>query len=75
MDFFIKIGCCGYWRWKYSSRRSPIFVNLCKSVTLIHRRDTLRAEQILQERIFKQPNISVEWNYTVTEILGNDRWC
>ena len=46
--------------------------NLCKSVTLIHRRDTLRAEQILQERIFKQPNISVEWNYTVTEILGND---
>ena len=46
--------------------------NLCKSVTLIHRRDTLRAEQILQERIFKQPNISIEWNYTVTEILGND---
>ena len=46
--------------------------NLCRSVTLIHRRDTLRAEQILQERIFKQPNISVEWNYTVTEILGND---
>ncbi len=46
--------------------------NLCKSVTLIHRRDALRAEQILQERLFRQPNVSVEWNYNVTEILGND---
>ena len=46
--------------------------NLCKSVTLIHRRDTLRAEQILQERLFKQSNVFVEWNYNVTEILGED---
>ena len=46
--------------------------NLCKSVTLIHRRDTLRAEQILQERLFKQSNVFVEWNYNVTEILGDD---
>ena len=46
--------------------------NLCKSVTLIHRRDTLRAVQILQERLFKQSNVFVEWNYNVTEILGDD---
>ena len=46
--------------------------NLCKSVTLIHRRGSLRAEQILQERLFKQPNISTEWNYNVTKILGDD---
>ena len=46
--------------------------NLCKSVTLIHRRDSLRAEQILQERLFKQPNVSIEWNYNITEILGDD---
>ena len=46
--------------------------NLCKSVTLIHRRDALRAEQILQERLFRQSNVFVEWNYNVTEILGND---
>ena len=46
--------------------------NLCKSVTLIHRRDSLRAEQILQERLFKQPNISTEWNYNVTKILGDN---
>ena len=46
--------------------------NLCNSVTLIHRRDTLRAEQILQDRLFKQANICVEWNYNVTKILGSD---
>ena len=46
--------------------------NLCNSVTLIHRRDTLRAERILQDRLFKQPNICVEWNYNVTKILGSD---
>ncbi|MDC3311733.1 thioredoxin-disulfide reductase [Alphaproteobacteria bacterium] len=45
--------------------------NLCNSVTLIHRRDSLRAEQILQERLFKRANLSVEWNYTVTEIVGD----
>ena len=44
---------------------------ICKSVTLIHRREALRAEQILQKRLFKQSNISVEWNYNVTQILGN----
>src|SRR5210317_1308958 len=46
--------------------------NLCSSVTLIHRRDSLRAEKILQERLFKQPNVSIEWNYNIAEILGDD---
>ena len=44
---------------------------ICKSVTLIHRRAKLRAEQILQQRLFKQLNVSVEWNYNVTQILGD----
>jgi thioredoxin reductase (NADPH) len=39
-------------------------------VTLIHRRDTLRAEKILQNRLFQHPKISVIWNSEVTEILG-----
>jgi len=39
-------------------------------VTLIHRRDTLRAEKILQARLFAHPKISVIWNATVEEILG-----
>ncbi len=46
--------------------------NICKSVTLIHRRDTLRAEQIMQERLFAHPKISIKWNRTVADILGDD---
>ena len=46
--------------------------NICKSVTLIHRRDSLRAEQIMQERLLKADNIKVEWNRTVDEVLGDD---
>ena len=39
-------------------------------VTLIHRRDSLRAERILQERLFANPKTSVIWDHTVDEILG-----
>lgn len=39
-------------------------------VTLIHRRDALRAEKILQGRLFRNPKISVIWDSVVTEILG-----
>jgi thioredoxin reductase (NADPH) len=39
-------------------------------VTLVHRRDTLRAEKILQDRLFKHPRISVIWDTVVEEILG-----
>ncbi|MBX5453668.1 MAG: thioredoxin-disulfide reductase [Acidobacteriia bacterium] len=39
-------------------------------VTLIHRRDRLRAERILQDRLFANPKISVLWNKVVEEILG-----
>ena len=46
--------------------------NICRSVTLIHRRGSLRAEQIMQDRLMKKDNISVEWNRLVVEVLGND---
>ncbi len=39
-------------------------------VTLIHRRDHLRAERILQKRLFENPKISVIWDHAVDEILG-----
>ena len=39
-------------------------------VTLIHRRDSLRAEKILQNRLFAHPRISVVWNSAVEEIIG-----
>ena len=45
---------------------------IAKSVTLVHRRDTLRAEKIGQERLFKTPNVSVVWDSTVEEFLGTD---
>ena len=44
--------------------------NLADEVTLIHRRDTLRAERILQDRLFRQPKIKVIWNHEVEEICG-----
>jgi thioredoxin reductase (NADPH) len=39
-------------------------------VTLVHRRDSLRAEKILQTRLFANPKIDVIWNNTVKEIVG-----
>ncbi len=41
-------------------------------VTLIHRRDSLRAERILQRRLFEHPKIQVIWNAAVTEITATD---
>ncbi|GBQ89674.1 thioredoxin reductase [Gluconacetobacter johannae DSM 13595] len=40
-------------------------------VTLIHRRDHLRAERILQDRLFANPQISVKWNTVVDEIVAD----
>jgi thioredoxin reductase (NADPH) len=41
-------------------------------VTLVHRRDSLRAEKILQERLFKNPKIEVVWNHTLDEVVGDE---
>ena len=46
--------------------------NIATHVTLVHRRDALRAEKILQERLFSNPNISVLWNTALDEVLGNE---
>lgn len=45
---------------------------IAKSVKLIHRRDELRAEKILQERLLAAENITPIWNVTVDEILGDE---
>lgn len=44
--------------------------NHASKITIIHRRNSFRAEKILQERLFNNPKISVIWNHVVTEILG-----
>ncbi|MFY8106678.1 MAG: thioredoxin-disulfide reductase [Elstera sp.] len=44
--------------------------NHASHVTLIHRRDSLRAEKILQDRLFANPKVSVIWNHTVEDIIA-----
>ncbi|KZK77097.1 Thioredoxin reductase [Pseudovibrio sp. W64] len=46
--------------------------NLAEKVTLVHRRDALRSEKILQERLFKNEKINVVWDSEVDEILGTE---
>ncbi|MDI9817648.1 thioredoxin-disulfide reductase [Tatlockia sp. PL877] len=49
--------------------------NIASSVTLIHRRDTLRAEKILQDKLLEKAhsgNVKLLWHHTLEEVLGND---
>jgi len=49
--------------------------NICSKVTLVHRRDSLRAEKILQKKLFervKEGKVFIEWNSTLEEVIGND---
>jgi thioredoxin reductase (NADPH) len=46
--------------------------NFASHVTVVHRRDSFRAERILQERLFKNPKISVVWDSAIDEICGSE---
>lgn len=46
--------------------------NFASKVTVIHRRDSFRAEKIMQERLFRNPKIEVIWDSVVEEIVGTD---
>ncbi|PRY25573.1 thioredoxin reductase (NADPH) [Aliiruegeria haliotis] len=46
--------------------------NFANKVTLVHRRDSLRAEKILQDRLFKNEKVEVLWDHTPEEIFGSD---
>jgi thioredoxin reductase (NADPH) len=49
--------------------------NICSEVILVHRRDSLRAEKMLQDKLFEKErdgNISIEWNNNLNEVLGDD---
>ena len=49
--------------------------NIASHVTLVHRRDALRAEKILQDRLFqreKEGKVSIEWDHVLDEVLGDD---
>ncbi|MAS43683.1 MAG: thioredoxin-disulfide reductase [Rhodobacteraceae bacterium] len=44
--------------------------NFASKVTLVHRRDGLRAEKILQDRLFKNPKVEVIWDHQLDEVIG-----
>jgi thioredoxin reductase (NADPH) len=46
--------------------------NFASKVTVVHRRDAFRAEKILQDRLFKNPKISVIWDSALHDVLGNE---
>lgn len=46
--------------------------NIASSVTLIHRRDSLRAEKILQDKLFKKENIEIMWDSELAEVKGDN---
>jgi thioredoxin reductase (NADPH) len=46
--------------------------NFASKVTVVHRRDSFRAEKILQDRLFKNPKISVIWNAVLEDVVGED---
>jgi thioredoxin reductase (NADPH) len=45
--------------------------NLARHVTVVHRRDRFRAEKILQKKLFDKPNVTIRWNHTLDEVLGD----
>jgi thioredoxin reductase (NADPH) len=56
-----------------SALEEALFLSrLGRKVDVVHRRDTLRASKIMQERAFKNPKISFTWDTTVTDVLDPD---
>jgi len=46
--------------------------NICSKVTVVHRRDELRAEKIMQDHLFACENVEMAWSSTLDEVLGDD---
>jgi thioredoxin reductase (NADPH) len=52
---------------------ATFLTRFARSVTIVHRREELRASKIMQDRAFSDPKISFAWNSTVVDVLGQDR--
>src|SRR5207245_9165906 len=46
---------------------------LCKTVTVVHRRNAFRASKIMQDRLFKAPNVKILWHSEVVDVLGEQK--
>ena len=55
-----------------AAEEATYLAKLCKNVHLLIRRDEMRASKIMQERVFKTENITIHWNTSTVEILGED---
>ncbi|MBL26382.1 MAG: thioredoxin-disulfide reductase [Rhodospirillaceae bacterium] len=54
-----------------AAEEAQFLTNFASEVLLVHRRDSMRAEKILQERLFRNPKVSYAWNSVVEEIVGS----
>ncbi len=52
---------------------ATFLTRMCRSVHIIHRRDSFRASKIMQQRVLDNPKIVVHWNREVVDVLGTDR--
>ena len=52
---------------------SLFLAKMCRSVTIVHRRDAFRASKIMQERVFKTKNIRVIWDSEVVDVVGESK--
>lgn len=55
-----------------AAEEAIFLTKFASKVTLVHRRDSLRAEKILQKRVFEHPKIELMWNHVVEEIVGTE---
>jgi thioredoxin reductase (NADPH) len=55
-----------------AAEEAIFLTNFARKVTLVHRRDNLRAEKITQQRLFQNPKIEVMWNTVLEEVMGSD---
>jgi thioredoxin reductase (NADPH) len=55
-----------------AAEESTFLTKFASKVYLVHRRDSLRASKIMQERVLKNPKIEVVWNTVITDVLGEE---
>ncbi|MSO91916.1 MAG: thioredoxin-disulfide reductase [Rhodospirillales bacterium] len=56
-----------------AAEEAMFLTNFAESVTLVHRRNALRAEKILQDRLFRNPKVSVVWDSVLDEVVGSEK--